>query len=309
MCIAILKTKKGNITDEQLRNSFISNSDGAGIAYTVKGNLIIEKGIFEVNKFIQAVRRAEAKCDNNMLIHCRIGTSGYKDKKNTHPFKVTKNVCLIHNGILDVHVPKNSDINDTQIFINEYMKDLSNEDLINNNGVKTLLKGFIGTYNKFVLLDNNGNYNIINEKQGHWLDGVWYSNYSYATHKTSSYTRYWFDSYYDEDYALEGYPEDGTTSGRKISKETYDDILMEIESLTLTDIAGIGYDPQYDFVTGKLSNVETNISVPLRNLSKELYDYYFDLCEESNYVSTDKTEEVYDLREKEEEYMVGFNKT
>ena len=127
MCIAILKTKKGNITDEQLKNSFISNSDGAGIAYTIKGKLIIEKGIVNVDKFIKAVRNAEKKCDSNMLIHCRIGTSGYKDKNNTHPFKVTNNVCLIHNGILDVDVPKNSNINDTQIFINDYMKEHGGE--------------------------------------------------------------------------------------------------------------------------------------------------------------------------------------
>jgi predicted glutamine amidotransferase len=278
MCIAILKTKKGIITDEALINSFNSNSDGSGIAYTIKGKLVIEKGIFDVQSFVEAVRRAEKLCDNNMLIHCRIGTSGHKDANNTHPFRVSDNVCLIHNGILDVDVPKNSTINDTQIFIRDYMTEITDKDLINNKGVKTLLEAYIGTYNKFVLLDNKGNYNIINEKQGHWVEGVWYSNYSYKGNKpTWSYSR----TIYDDDYSLSGYPnEKGKT--RSITTTMYNDIIDAIEFLTLEEVAALGFDPEYDYITGTLTNVKSCTTAPLRELSQELYDYYESIHDEAS---------------------------
>ena len=52
MCIAILKTKDGVITDQQLRNCFQNNNDGAGIAYTVNKHIIVRKGIFNEDEFI-----------------------------------------------------------------------------------------------------------------------------------------------------------------------------------------------------------------------------------------------------------------
>lgn len=208
MCIAILKTKKGKITDEALINSFDNNPDGAGIAYTYEGKLIVEKGIFNCQEFVRAVRNAEAICDSNMLIHCRIGTSGIKDERNTHPFYVNDDLVLIHNGILDVNVPKGSEINDTQIYINTFLKPFSTLDLIEHTGLHNLIADSIGSGNKFVMMDNTGTYAIINESAGHWNEGVWYSNHSYETTRMV-YTNYCsgfdYKDYYDYDdkgYAL-----------------------------------------------------------------------------------------------------------
>lgn len=180
MCIAILKTKKGVITDSALRNSFINNSDGSGIAYTKDNQLIIEKGIFDIDEFINVVRKAEKICDNNLLIHCRIGTSGNKDELNTHPFYINNNVCLMHNGILDINVPRDSRINDTQIYINRYLKELNKNVLMHNKSLHRLIESSIGKRNKFVLMDNKGHYKILNEKAGQWENDVWYSNTTYT---------------------------------------------------------------------------------------------------------------------------------
>ena len=180
MCIAILKRKNGTITDDALRESFRYNADGAGIAYTKDKKLIIIKGIFNAEVFVQKVREIEAICDNNMLIHCRIGTSGLKDASNTHPFVVNEDVALIHNGILDVKVPKGSPKNDTQLFIENYLNGIDKHTLMHNKAIHGLIEKCIGHNNKFVLLDNNGFYKIINEDAGHWKDNVWYSNYSYV---------------------------------------------------------------------------------------------------------------------------------
>ena len=174
MCIAIVKRKNGVITDEALRSSFQSNPDGAGIAY-VKDNVIyMIKGIFNEDDFVNKVRQAEAICDGDMLIHCRIGTSGLKDHNNCHPHKINDANVLIHNGILDIDVPKGSLVSDTVLFIEKYMKDLPYE-LIYNKSILNMLEELIGKNNKFCILNTNGDVAIVNEKAGHWLNDVWYS--------------------------------------------------------------------------------------------------------------------------------------
>jgi len=295
MCIAILKTKEGKLTDEMLTESFNSNGDGAGIAYSQNGILYIVKGIFSAKELIEQVHKAEQICDGNMLIHCRIGTSGTKDANNTHPFLVVNKpgeaVALIHNGILDVTVPKNSEINDTQIFIRDYLSEMDRDTLMNNKGVHKLIGEVIGYNNKFVLMDNHNNYTIINENQGHWKDGVWFSNHSYMPtsyglfgnrdywggYETS--TSYYEDENdYDENYRLKGYG----ASGLKITEEEYDDILNAINKLTDEEIVNMGYYPSYSFITGEITGEADDNgyhAIPLEDLSCELYDYFLDKCD------------------------------
>ena len=248
MCIAILKTKKGKITDNELRNSFNRNPDGAGIAYTVNNKLIIKKGIFGVEEFILEVRNAEKVCDNNMLIHCRIGTSGKNDERNTHPFYVNNDVCLIHNGVLDIDVPKDSDINDTQIFIKKFMKDIKAKDLMHNKSIQNLIAETINSRNKFVLLDNKGYYKIINEKAGHWKNNVWFSNSSYEAYTYTAFTTtnktsknyIWYDE--DDEYEYRDYLYDNS-----LKEETmWDNLITDIYELTAEDFKYLGDNPVLD---------------------------------------------------------------
>lgn len=265
MCIAILKTKNGIITDEALRNSFEANPDGAGIAYTVKGEVIIEKGIFKVNKFISKVRKAEKVCDGNMLIHCRIGTSGGINKLNCHPFLVHDDLAMIHNGVLDIQVPMNSKINDTQIYINEYLKGFTTDDLIRNKNLQKLIEYSIGR-NKFVFLSSKNEYAIINESAGHWVDGVWYSNTSYQT------VQYYPNWYYEEQEV--------------ITPKEKDTLKNTITNLSAEQILEIGDYPYIDTIGSldKLYNVNDfefgdEYYIPLEEVSSELYDLYIEMCD------------------------------
>ena len=179
MCIIIVKPKNTTISDEYLRNSFENNDDGAGIAYTKDEQLYIIKGIFNVDDFVKKVREVEKIAEGSILIHCRIGTSGLKDANNCHPFIVNNSTVMVHNGILDIEVPKDSLISDTQIFVNEYLKN-AKEDFTKDEGYLKLLSYAIGNNNKFAFLDNKGNHIIVNEKQGEWNNGIWYSNQTYT---------------------------------------------------------------------------------------------------------------------------------
>lgn len=238
MCIAIVKTKDAEIPDEYLEESFEHNRDGAGLAYASNGKLYTIKGIFDEKEFIKAVRKAEKLAEGAMLIHCRIGTHGLKDKNNCHPHIISNKCVLIHNGILRIDMPLNSKDSDTIWFIRKYLKPLS-RDFMKDDAICELIEMAIGSNNKFALLNNKGEYRILNESAGNWENGVWYSNCSYkppVTFTTPNYSKW-------KDLPL----------FRRNKLDIDDEKLAEkITTLSNQEIISLGEYPVYDILTGKL---------------------------------------------------------
>ena len=272
MCIAIVKTKNGKISDEYLRNCFNNNSDGAGLAYSHDGELFYIKGIFDVKQFIDEVRKAEELADGAMLIHCRISTSGLVDKDNCHPHVVNEKTVMIHNGILDIDVPKNSTKSDTVIFVENLLSGLP-VDFMNDKGIMDLITFTIGKSNKFCFLNNKGEYAIANEEAGEWVDGVWYSNstYSYSYKSYYGYNYGWGKSskksskggknYYGS-YAFD-YDDYDYDEYSQVDKDEDELVLTDKEILRIKDIIldltddelmQLGECPVYDFWTGELKS-------------------------------------------------------
>lgn len=289
MCIAIVKTKKGTISDEYLRNSFKNNSNGAGIAYTKDNKLYIIKGIFNEDEFVQAVRDVELIADSNILIHCRISTSGLIDKDNSHPHIVNKNTALIHNGILDIDVPKNSKKSDTVLFIEKYLKDLPT-DFINNKAILKLIEDKIGTSNKFCFLNNKGKYAILNEKSGEWVNSVWYSNgtykYYYESKWNSKGNTYLLgvhnDNYFDFDndtyQDLYGIDRDEFLETYHLTKSEKLKIIRHIKSLTNEELDMLGDNPIYNIDTETFRREDDYLNTfefYLDELDYDLMDEYF----------------------------------
>ena len=208
MCIAILKTPNGVLTKEQLQNCFKKNPDMCGFSFVNSSKdgvkfVDIWKGYRTFDSFYEDYKEVAKLNDRNIIIHFRIATSGGVNEHNCHPFRINNSLSLIHNGILNcVDVPKGSKDNDTRIFIDEYLKGLPNN-IYKNKSFRTILGDMIG-HNKFVLLDVEDRYYIINEELGHWKDGCWFSNYSYETVKPKttnySYKSDWEYRDYDDDY-------------------------------------------------------------------------------------------------------------
>lgn len=284
MCIAIVKTKNGTITDEILTNCFENNPDGSGIAYTMNGKLEIIKGIFNKDRFIEAVRHAESVADNNIIIHCRISTSGLVDVDNSHPHVVNKDVVLIHNGILDIDVPKGSLKSDTRLFIEQYLSELP-IDFMNNNQILKLIEDKIGKNNKFVFLNSKGDFKILNESAGYWIEGVWYSNTSYKdsyTYLTNKYYSYYEDEYYDEIYKHE----------YGMTRDEFLDVLLTNDKRLISDTR--------KFIN-MLTQDELNMlgSTPIYNVETEELrpdDGYTDLNEFYLYELDDSLEDLYEYR-------------
>jgi predicted glutamine amidotransferase len=189
MCIIAIQPKGKKISKKTLRNCWDNNNDGAGLMYSVNGEIIVKKELHSFDKFMQYKQDAD-KHNVNIVIHFRISTSGGVNLLNCHPFKVNNNLHFCHNGMLDIIVPKNSTINDTQIYNNMILRNLP-KNWQRNNAILKLVQQSIGSRNKFVLLDELGMYYIINEDAGNWENDCWFSNtsyqYSYSNVITSNY--------------------------------------------------------------------------------------------------------------------------
>jgi hypothetical protein len=238
---------------------------------------------------------------------------------------------MIHNGILDIDVPKGSTKSDTVLFVEQYLQPLS-EDFMKDKNVLTLLEHIIGSTNKFCFLNNKGEFAIVNEKAGDWEDGVWYSN---TSHRYATYTKWWnygknktsttsaspyscYDDYgYDEEdefywetYGMtkqEFLEEYGLTSSEKLK------IKQIIRGLTDEQLQEFGEAPVYDLTTGVLKGEHEYTSYgdmflyelddELQYLYEARYFNYFDE-EEFDEVFADEfefTEVDNDLADKEDE--------
>lgn len=288
MCIAIVKTKEGVITDDILKTSFENNPDGGGFVWTESGTLYIIKGIFDVDNFIKTYHEIESKADGNILIHCRISTSGLIDEDNSHPHIVNDSTALIHNGILNIPVPKESKKSDTVLFIEKYLKDLPS-DFVYNKSIMQLIEDRIGSNNKFAFLNTNGDYFILNESAGYWVQGVWYSNTSYKPYTFKGYysNKYydnydeydtWLDSEYNKYY---GITRDEFIKDFRLTKQEYKHIRKMIKSLSGEELTQLGTTPIYNLDTGKLREDDEFLDIhdfylfELDDDLQNLYDTYY----------------------------------
>lgn len=173
MCIAILN-QKGFIKDKYIKNSWENNNQGAGLLYTQAGVLKTFK-TYEYSSFLSEYKRVRACKDvGKIVLHFRIATSGHIKYVNLHPFLVNDQLGFVHNGIISGLGDK--DYSDTYYF-NTILQRI-NGDFLNDEGVKLLIEGYIGS-SKLVFLDSANNHTIINEDWGMWEGDNWYSNDSY----------------------------------------------------------------------------------------------------------------------------------
>lgn len=196
MCIAILNNGK-KLSRQELSNCWVSNDDGAGLLYVDNGVLKAFKQPnhdgFNVtgadfNKFVKEYDRVYDMSQRSkmpVLLHFRIATHGL-DPAYLHPFFISDNVGLIHNGIIYGYGTR--DVSDTAEFANELatLPDTMthNVDFLDNPFISNSILDKLESSNKVVFMDNTGEYRIFNAQLGHWSKGNWFSNDAYKTRKT-----------------------------------------------------------------------------------------------------------------------------
>jgi glutamine amidotransferase len=170
---------------EGLENGSIINDDGHGWAVASSDGIEVGKSM-DFTEAVLGLAEAREKHGRGALalFHSRFATHGVKDEFNVHPFHVTPETVVAHNGILPMHwLPDKKDQrSDTRILCDKTMPHfLSPSGVPSRRGAKTLGK-MIGSFNKLIVLtaaNGEPRARIINAHMGTHADGVWYSNDGY----------------------------------------------------------------------------------------------------------------------------------
>jgi len=133
MCIIVYKNKKAKMpTNKILTECFNTNSDGAGFALQRNGDnkILIRKGFMKLKSLKKALKEANIKSNDKLIVHFRIGTSGGIKQGLTHPFPATQDVAKLtalrvrttgitvaHNGV--IFTPEDKNLSDTALFVKE----------------------------------------------------------------------------------------------------------------------------------------------------------------------------------------------
>lgn len=243
MCIIIAKDKIGRLPkEEELKNAFDYNDDGAGFMYVDNGKVIIDKGYMTYESFIKRYKSLLKKYNDfknkSLVIHCRIGTSGKNTKGNTHPYPITnkvkllktrhlsrENIGIAHNGIIKGYGTATG-LNDTQEYISKYLYPLYShyKDFYKNEDMLYQIE--MATGSKFAILDNTDTIYYV----GDFIDdnGLNFSNTTYKSYQHLS--------YYSNDWYYDMY-----NKQKEIDDEIgYDSYLMPLESNWNIDMYGNG---------------------------------------------------------------------
>lgn len=155
----------------------LANPDGWGLMFARDGCLYTKRSL-QPFKHPQAL-----DSDWPAVWHFRTASSSTVSLSQTHPLRVSDTAALCHNGNLyefsDQFAtgPLPGDTrSDTQRFIERILRRLppftawpfATAALVDHYFSQNLSKG--------VLMDNQGNVRIINERAGYWQDGCWFSN-------------------------------------------------------------------------------------------------------------------------------------
>lgn len=220
MCLAILKLPNSIIPEDHLSNGFDSNPHGAGFSWVRDGELFIRKGFFDIGSFMDAYRESVAP-EDLATVHFRLATHGAKNEFNCHPFVARvqsgkPTMSLIHNGIIHGwgNVRRQGNYaSDTAHFCADFVLPLlsavSERDLSfqrvreaskagknieeTSNSVRRSLAVMRAIANvsggaKLCVISRTGDWNIFAERDGHWIEGVWYSNCGYKAYEPVRWT-------------------------------------------------------------------------------------------------------------------------
>lgn len=183
MCIAIYARPGSRIHPDNLDEAARCNDDGFGYAFvedlgTPEARVVVKKAATWEELKDEFYADQERVGDvSGMLIHFRIATHGKVDAKRAHPFATRDGGAIIHNGIIPIpHIP--GDKSDTEAWVRQVVDHLPDQWYMSDTWLE-MAERMIGTGSKVAGIWPDGQVIILNERSGHWDEGVWYSNHSY----------------------------------------------------------------------------------------------------------------------------------
>lgn len=172
MCIIVIQPEGYRMSEEQILDFVERNPHGFGFMWADDSGLHMKKIVSQDPKELVDFynRHAAGKAG---VLHYRFATSGPVNERMAHPFKVSDDLYVVHNGVLP---GGNDQESDTAQFVREVLQPYLGHDykLLYQPDVQAWLdQQVLGS--SFVFLDRDGVVTKIGRKGVDW-DNCWYSN-------------------------------------------------------------------------------------------------------------------------------------
>lgn len=180
MCLLIYASPGSTPTKKALRTAGANNPDGFGFAFAL-GHRIVRHRSMNLDETVELFHEMRAEHPKaHALFHLRITTHGGTNLDNCHPFMVDDGIVLGHNGMLPIKEKDGK--SDTRQFAEEWLPNLGVKEVLDNPAEFAELEKF-ARGSKLCILSVDKRLDkpvyLVNEGDGHWDKGVWYSNNSY----------------------------------------------------------------------------------------------------------------------------------
>lgn len=177
MCLLVNQPLNAHFSDQFLEDVFFKNSDGLGVMFAQDNKVHVYKCLpSNADDFIDFYRKhAEGR---HCVWHARMQTHGDIDMENCHPYRVTDEIWMAHNGILSSSNNNDKAKSDTWHFIRNVLRPAlsHNPDLMLDPSWQSFIGELIGSSNKFGFVRNDGEIVVINRSSGVEFSGAWLSN-------------------------------------------------------------------------------------------------------------------------------------
>lgn len=173
MCLLIVSINGDPLPLSVFENATSSNRDGFGIAYPSDNGVKIAK-FLSLDPESQYLLTKKISKYGPYIVHWRYGTSGGSKRRLAHPFRISGQCALAHNGVMSVNDQPNEE-SDTSWLAAK----------LRDGGVKTAagaiaaigrLPSHITGGSKFAAISHDGKIYIHNAAAGIRVGNIWHSN-------------------------------------------------------------------------------------------------------------------------------------
>jgi hypothetical protein len=201
MCLIAYVPAGKRIPEVNLTMAHHGNSDGIGVM-SVRGveKFLGRKALKRARRYIQRLQDGNAE----FAVHFRYATHGDVTRANCHPHKLPNgNGWLMHNGVLsDYTIAASAQYSDTALYAATHVRECAS-----GQGYEKYWRDeatAIGSGNKLCVMLPDGQFLLVNDQAGQWIDGVWYSQTYSLGYSYTSFKPRWPTGMYGRDYDYMG---------------------------------------------------------------------------------------------------------
>lgn len=176
MCLLIHQPKGVTFSRADIADFAKRNPDGFGIAYGDGRRLHLIRLVGSLSEIQDTYTRHAA--GRECIIHFRMTTHGDTNTDNAHPYRITPDIAVAHNGMLAIGNPHNKRMSDTWHLVEFFLRPIAESDpnLLFNPVWGEMMGRMIGSGNKLAIAHRDGRVAVINKDAGTTYKRAWLSN-------------------------------------------------------------------------------------------------------------------------------------